>query len=60
MFNLPNNNYHTAHLKYTISKTLLDKLGEAGQKIVDRALKDYVDTFGQEYLDVLDGVYPGN
>lgn len=53
-------NYHTAHLKYTISKTLLDKLGEAGQKIVDRALKDYVDTFGQEYLDVLDGVYPGN
>ena len=52
-------NYHTAHLKYTISKTLIDKLGEAGQKIVARALKDYVDTFGQEYLDVLDGVYPG-
>lgn len=52
--------YHTAHLKYAISKTLIDKLGEAGQKIVDRALKNYVDTFGQEYLDVLNGVYPGN
>ena len=27
---------------------------------IDRALKDYVDTFGQEYLNVLDGVYPEN
>ena len=51
-------NFHTAHIKYTVGKTLVDMLGEAGEKAVAAALKDYVDTFGQEYLDVLDGLYP--
>lgn len=51
-------NFHTAHIKYTISKTLIDTLGEDGRKAVELALKDYVDTFGQEYLDVLEGIYP--
>ncbi len=51
-------NFHTAHLKHTISKALIDGLGENGKKAVELALKDYVDTFGQKYLDVLDGVYP--
>ena len=51
-------NFHTAHIKYTVGKTLVDMLGEAGEKAVELALKDYVDTFGQEYLDVLDGLYP--
>lgn len=51
-------NFHTAHLKHTISKTLIETLGEAGQKAVDLALQDFADTFGQKYLDVLEGVYP--
>ncbi len=51
-------NFHTAHLKYTISKALIDTFSEEGEQIVAAALKDYVDTFGQEYLDVLDGLYP--
>lgn len=51
-------NFHTAHLKYTISKTLIDILGEKGEKAVEIALQDYVNTFGQEYLDVLEGIYP--
>lgn len=51
-------NFHTAHIKHTISKTLIDSLGNDGKKAVELALRDYVDTFGQEYLDVLDGVYP--
>ena len=51
-------NFHTAHLKYTVGKTLIEMLGEAGEQTVAAALKDYVDTFGQEYLDVLDGLYP--
>lgn len=50
-------NYHTAHLKHTICKTLLDTFGQKGREIIDLALADYVHTFGREYLDVLDGVY---
>lgn len=53
-------NFHTAHLKHTICKTLIELLGEQGQKAVDLALSDYVKTFGQEYLDVLDGIYPAD
>ena len=53
-------NYHTAHLKHTICKTLLDSFGQKGQEIIDLALTDYVHTFGREYLDVLDGVYPAD
>jgi len=51
-------NYHTAHLKHTISKTLIDRLGADGEKAVELALKDYTDTFGTEYLEVLEGIYP--
>lgn len=51
-------NFHTAHIKHTISKTLIETLGEEGRKAVDLALQDFADTFGQEYLDVLEGVYP--
>lgn len=50
--------FHTAHLKYTISRFLINYLGEDGQDIVELALQDYVDLFGQEYLDVLEGLYP--
>lgn len=51
-------NFHTAHLKYTISKTLAATLGDKGKLAVSLALKDFVDTFGQEYLDALEGLYP--
>ena len=51
-------NFHTAHLKYTVSQALIDALGEKGEEAVKLALADYVNTFGQEYLDVLSGLYP--
>jgi hypothetical protein len=49
-------NFHTAHLKNTLTKVLIDTLGEDGEKAVSLALADYAATFGQEYLDVLDTV----
>lgn len=51
-------NFHTAHLKYTISRFLVNYLGEDGQKAVSLALQEYTEKFGKEYLDALDGVYP--
>lgn len=51
-------NFHTAHIKYTVGKTLIEILGADGEKAVELAIADYVNTFGQEYLDVLDGLYP--
>lgn len=51
-------NFHTAHLKHTIGKTLTDRLGADGEKTVELALKDFTDTFGKEYLEILEGVYP--
>ena len=51
-------NFHTAHLKHTISKTLCEALGADGEKAVKLALKDFSDIFGKEYLEALDGIYP--
>ena len=51
-------NFHTAHLKHTIGKTLTEKLGKDGEKAVNLALADFTDAFGPEYLDALAGVYP--
>lgn len=51
-------NFHTAHLKYTISKTLIEELGEEGKNAAEYALDEYAGLFGQEYLDVLEGIYP--
>lgn len=51
-------NFHTAHLKSTICQVLVQRLGEDGEKAGKLALKDYTDTFGQEYLDVLEGIFP--
>lgn len=50
--------FHTAHLKYTLSRILIEKLGDAGKKAVNAALDDYSRTFGQEYLDILASVNP--
>ena len=49
-------NFHTAHLKHTISRVLTEALGDDGSKAVQLALTDYADTFGQEYLDILDDI----
>ena len=51
-------NFHTAHLKSTICQVLVQRLGEDGEKAGELALKDYTDTVGQEYLDVLEGIFP--
>jgi hypothetical protein len=48
--------FHTAHLKNTLSEILTESLGKEGEKAVSLALADYVDTSGQEYLDVLDTI----
>lgn len=53
-------NFHTAHLKHTISKVLIEELKEEGERAVSLALQDYVGLFGQEYLDVLEGIYPAD
>ena len=49
-------NFHTAHLKYTLSKTLSELLGADGEKAVELALEEYKDTFGDEYLRVLEEI----
>lgn len=51
-------NFHTAHLKHTISKMLIEELGEEGKNAAEYALDEYAALFGQEYLDVLEGIYP--
>lgn len=50
-------NFHTAHLLHTITGILKEDLGEACQPAIDNALQEYVEKFGQEYLDVLEGLY---
>lgn len=50
-------NYHTAHLLHSITDTLTTTLGDQVKPAIDLALKDYTDLFGQEYLDVLEGIY---
>jgi hypothetical protein len=50
-------NFHTAHIKHTIGNTLIEELGDDGKKAVELALKEYASLFGQDYLDVLDGLY---
>lgn len=52
-------NFHTAHLKYTLGKVLVEALGENGKKAVEMALKEYEETFGEEYLTALDDVDTG-
>ena len=49
-------NFHTAHLKHTLSKTLIEALGDNGKKAVELALEEYAETFGEEYLNVLNSV----
>ena len=58
-------NFHTAHLKSTISRVLAEDLGKDGEKAAALALEDFAETFGRAYLDVLDTIppeelYPGD
>ncbi len=48
--------FHTAHIKAAISRTLIQDLGEDGQKAVDMALAEFAGMFGRKYLDVLERV----
>ena len=50
-------NFHTAHLLYSMSETLKDKLLEDGILIINQVLEEYVTLFGKEYLDVLNEQY---
>jgi len=50
-------NYHTAHLLYSLSETLKNKLGSDGILIVNQVLESYVALFGNEYLNILNGQF---
>ncbi len=50
-------NFHTAHLLYSMSETLKDKLGSDGILIINQVSDEYITLFGKEYLDVLNGQY---
>ncbi len=49
--------FHTAHILHTVGATLKKLLGSKGNQAVELALQEYVDKFGQIYLDILEGVY---
>lgn len=49
-------NFHTAHLLHTVGNTLKTQLGDRGTLSVTNACQEYIDKFGQEYLDVLQGI----
>jgi len=50
-------NFHTAHLLYSLSETIKNELGEDGILIINHVLEEYIDLFGKDYLDVLNGTY---
>ena len=50
-------NFHTAHLLYSMSETLKNKLGKDGISIINQVLEEYIALFGKEYLDVLKRIY---
>jgi len=50
-------NFHTAHLLYSMSETLKNKLGKDGISIISQVLEKYIELFGKEYLDVLKRIY---
>jgi len=47
-------NYHTAHLLHSLRRSLKKELGIVANSIIKKALADYIEKFGQEYLDVLE------
>lgn len=49
--------FHTAHLKHTVGKTLVERLKKNGEKAVKLALSEYEKIFGSEYLAILEGAY---
>ena len=49
-------NFHTAHLKHTLSRVLIEMLGADGEEAVGMAIDDFRSTFGEEYLKALENV----
>lgn len=49
--------FHTAHILFTVGNTLIEELGEGAQAAIDAAKEEYVDKFGQEALDCLEGIF---
>ena len=50
-------NFHTAHILSTVSDTLIRELGEGAKKAIEKAKAEYVEKFGQEALDCLEGIF---
>lgn len=48
--------FHTAHLKSTLSRILIEILGTDGEEIVKTALEDFRNTFGEEALKALEKI----
>lgn len=46
-------NFHTAHLYYSLKKSLIYSLGTKGEEIAEAAILEYIEKFGPEYFDVL-------
>lgn len=51
-------NFHTAHLLYAISDTLISELGEEGRAAVEAATAAFDEKFGPEPLRAIEGIYP--
>lgn len=49
--------FHTAHILHTVGNTLKDKLGDKGEEIVQKAVQEYIERFGEPYFTVLEGLY---
>jgi len=49
--------FHTAHLLSSLSSSLMEELGEKAAAAIDKAKAEYVEKFGQEALDCLEGIF---
>ncbi len=54
---MKNFNFHTAHILHTVSRTLIEELGEGAQRAIDGAKREYMEKFGPEYLSCLEGIF---
>ena len=54
-------NYHVGHVLCSIGDELRQRLGkEAGDRIVDSAVKEFTEIFGEEYVAAFEDAYPGD
>ena len=45
--------FHTAHIYCAVTDTICKHFPDDSHEIIDRAVRDYIDLFGQEEFDVL-------